>query len=167
MSEERTFPSQPSRDHLIKTIQIKYLLLGLSLSILVLTSFFFGAFADRVFVLKPIDFLTGKRQLLDLEKTPNLPGLPSSGMDVASVAEKVSESVVTVSVKQKQRVLDPFASGIFGFSLGMPTGEVKEVQQDIGTGFVVSQDGLIVTNKHVVEDPTAQFLVIDKNDQEF
>jgi S1-C subfamily serine protease len=81
---------------------------------------------------------------------------------VIDVADRASPSVVTVSVKTpRQRVLQfsPFG----GFSEGFRGGE----DQDIGSGFVVSENGLIVTNKHVVSDTSATYKVITKEDKEY
>ena len=57
---------------------------------------------------------------------------------VIDVVEKVSPSVVSIAVENRQ-VFNPF-----GFSQPQSEG-----QSGIGTGFVVSKDGLILTNKHV------------------
>jgi S1-C subfamily serine protease len=151
----------------------KNFLLGFSFALVFITAFFLGGLSDRVFVLKPLDYLTGKRTgLLSKLTKPSANSLNSviestTAFSVPDIAEKASESVVTVSIKKKQNVISPFQSGIFGFTFGVPTGEVKEVKQDIGTGFVVDQSGLIVTNKHVVGDASAQYSVIDKNDKEY
>lgn len=170
MSENTRSNSQKvARVSSAQVIQTKYFLLGLSISVLVIVSFFFGAVADRVFVVKPVDYLVERAETTLLQPTSSASTMVGEGNvdSVADISQVASESVVTVSVKTKQTVLDPFTSGIFGLYLGVPTGEVKEVQQDIGTGFVVSQDGLIVTNKHVVSQTDASYLVVDKNDQEY
>ena len=154
--------------------QLKNFLLGLSLSVIVIVSFFIGGLADRVFVIKPLDYIIGKRTgLLDKifsQRSGNLTDTTSvstTTFSVADVAEQSAEAVVTISIKKTQKVINPFNSGIFGYTLGVPTTETKEVKQDIGTGFVIDQSGLIVTNRHVVADTAAEYYVIDKNNQEY
>jgi S1-C subfamily serine protease len=78
--------------------------------------------------------------------------------------------VVTVSIKKTQRIIDP-STGVleFGsFGLRVPSEKTKQIQADIGTGFVVDKmQNLVVTNKHVVGDRQAQYLVIDKDNKEY
>jgi len=151
--------------------QVKTFFLGLSVSILILVSFFGGALADRVFGVKPLDYVLGRARLSSLPaSSKNLNGegtlLPQNGGSVADVAESTSPSVVTVSIKQQQPVLD---RNIFGFGFGMPSQptQTEQVQRDIGTGFVVSDQGLVVTNKHVVSGDQSQYTVFDKDDKEY
>lgn len=162
-----------------RTMHLKSFLNGLVLSIIVLAVFFFGALADRIFLIKPLDYFasrTGRTKSVELQSLPpkqdentNSPlrQLMESGKEisVADVAEEASKSVVTVAVQRQQQV---FAPGNFGgfFNFQMPTGEVEDVQQDIGTGFVAGDSGLVVTNKHVVSDLSAKYLVIDKEGNE-
>lgn len=150
---------------------LKSFLLGLGVSAVVLISFFAGGLADRVFVLKPLDAVAprGQRSLFSapsetatdsklgqlLQERPDL--------SVADVAEVASESVVTVSIKRQQPIMQTLP-GFFNFSV--PSGEVEEVQQDIGTGFVVDSSGLVVTNKHVVNGTGAEYKIIDKTGAE-
>lgn len=155
--------------------QLKSFVVGLTVSIFVIFSFFIGALADRIFVIKPLDlifkreqFLTADRQLKEYPQTSLGEMMQQGGYNIADVAEKASESVVTVSIKQQQQVIEPGSIfDPFGF-FGIQQREIRleEVQRDIGSGFVVEGD-LIVTNKHVVADLSAEYLIIDKDDQEF
>ena len=80
---------------------------------------------------------------------------------VIEVADKVSPSVVTVSIKTPKQTFLQF-SPFGGFSEGTRGGET----QDIGSGFIVSENGLIVTNKHVVSG-TGTYRVITSDDKEY
>jgi serine protease Do len=66
---------------------------------------------------------------------------------VIDVVDKVSPSVVSIAVENRQ-LLDPFF------------GQPQERESGIGTGFVVSADGLILTNKHVVSDESQKYIAI-------
>lgn len=88
---------------------------------------------------------------------------------VIDVVDKVSPGVVTVGITQTRRIgdilefnpFDPFSP--FQRRQGKP----QKLEQDIGSGFVVGGDGLIVTNKHVVEVPDATYRVITKDDKTY
>ncbi|MBI3486315.1 trypsin-like peptidase domain-containing protein [Candidatus Daviesbacteria bacterium] len=74
---------------------------------------------------------------------------------VISAVEKVSPSVVAIGVNQ--RIFNPFDP----FSLP------KNEQSTIGTGFVVSDKGIIVTNRHVVADPNTKYSVVSKDGKKY
>src|SRR3990167_4534617 len=145
-----------------KVGNLKGFLIGIAFIVILMASALGGALADRIFVIKPLDFLAQRSE----------PGTRLGGIEqrvfkeesvVVDVAEKLSPSVVTVSVETpRRRVLEynPFGGGFSSrFEGGTP--------QDIGSGFIVDAGGLIVTNKHVVSDTSSKYKVVTQDDREF
>ena len=82
---------------------------------------------------------------------------------VVEIVDKASPSVVTVSIETpRRRILqfNPFGGGVSSRFEG-------GVEQDIGTGFIVDAEGLIVTNKHVVSALDAKYKVITADEKEY
>lgn len=86
---------------------------------------------------------------------------------VIDVAERVSPSVVTISISTTQKTLELPGFGQLPFYFGVPQESEQQVEQDIASGFIISQDGLIVTNKHVVADTSAKYKIITKDDKTY
>jgi S1-C subfamily serine protease len=69
--------------------------------------------------------------------------LKTQGQLISSIAKNVGESVVSVEVTSTSGPSDSF----FGF-------QGSTEQQSAGTGMIISKDGLILTNRHVVPSGT-------------
>jgi serine protease Do len=75
-------------------------------------------------------------------------GAPAS---LADMVEKLQPAVVNISTKQRVQVQNPFAGTPFGDLFGQGGGQPQTRQaQSLGSGFIISSDGYIVTNNHVV-----------------
>lgn len=130
----------------MKKIKLNKIFIVFGIVFFLLVAILGGAISDRLFGIRPLQV----NKLLTEESV------------VIQVAEDVSPSVVTVSMQTSpRRVLqfNPFS----GFTSRIQGGQ----PQDIGSGFIVSKDGLIVTNKHVVSDATVKYKVITKDDKEY
>jgi serine protease Do len=78
----------------------------------------------------------------------------SSASDVIShIAKTVGPSVVSVDVTSQGA---SSSDNAFGFDFG---GSGSQTQEDAGTGIIISADGLIITNRHVIPDGTTSVSV--------
>lgn len=97
-----------------------------------------------------------------------LPGIAEDEQSVA-VVERDQPAIVSILIlKDASKLPQPFMMDpFFGSPVQPQTPPLKGLQHiGGGSGFFVSQDGMIVTNRHVVEDPEAEYSVMTRDGKE-
>lgn len=92
---------------------------------------------------------------------------------IVAAVKKASPAVVSVIVTKdlpvmEQYFINPFGNDFWGFQIPQyrqKGTEKKEIGG--GTGFIISSDGMLVTNKHVIEDEQAEYTVLTNDGKKY
>ena len=85
-------------------------------------------------------------------------GLSSEILDFTEAADKTIHSVVHVKNVSRRTVTNPMMEFFYGFKGGQ-----SQEQVGTGSGVIISEDGYIVTNNHVVKDATEIEITLNNN----
>ncbi len=135
----------------------KYLLIGVTFIAVLTSGFIFGHF---VFKREAADLKAGEtvtRERVNQNITD------SRDNAITRTVSEVSKAVVGISVTEVREYRDPFADDPF-FKQFFGDRSYKQEVQGLGSGFIISEDGYIITNDHVVGN--ANKVVVSMTDGE-
>ncbi|MDD2871186.1 MAG: trypsin-like peptidase domain-containing protein [Candidatus Gracilibacteria bacterium] len=124
-----------------------------------LTSGMIGAFLVNQYTKGNFINNTNNQTKIIEQKTINITDLQS---EITKIVKDTSPGVVSIIIKKDLLI---YRNSPFGF-YGNPIGSVEQ-KVGGGTGFFITKNGMIITNKHVISDSQATYTVITNDNNEY
>lgn len=141
--------------------------------VLILLGGFVGGFVGSIAFQKFPQLIDHQSRFTAVDSVPvKLPVQEES--QTTEAVQKAKPSVVSIAAYKEvsgysQTGPDIFYGGMFGTELGDRTAGSTKVKQEVsaGSGFIIGEDGLILTNRHVVADESAEYHVVLNDGTDF
>ncbi len=89
--------------------------------------------------------------------------MPKTQSPVVKAIKQALPAVISITMTKKLQIMQPYQNP-FGMGV-MPNPLRKKVKLGGGSGFIIDKTGIVLTNRHVIEDPMAEYLVILQDGQ--
>jgi len=111
--------------------------------------------------------LPGLQKIIEREKVVETQYVPQTTQEekIIAAVNSASPAVVSIVISKDMPVFEQYYINPFSYQYRQIGTEKKEIGG--GTGFIVSEDGMVLTNKHVVLDEEADYTVLTNDGRKF
>lgn len=138
---------------------------------------FLGGFASNNLSASQVKSFFGLQTVPSQEQQPDQQYLPQTSQEekIISAVNETSPAVVSIIISKDLPVLEQFFINPFEqfgapFDLQIPQYRQKGTEKKEiggGTGFIISSDGMVITNRHVVQDTEAEYTVLTNDGENY